>query len=131
MDNEDEEVGYCAPPKKHRFQKGQSGNPRGRPKKPLPQISLDIGQIIRRLDAELVQLGDKLICRREAELRKLQELEIKDDKRARRLLHKLRSRRPTAKGGGVIRSTELWMKAEEKSRNGRGRENQARPPIDQ
>ena len=28
----DEKVGYGRPPKKHRFKKGQSGNPRGRPK---------------------------------------------------------------------------------------------------
>lgn len=26
------EVGYCRPPKAHRFKKGQSGNPNGRPK---------------------------------------------------------------------------------------------------
>jgi hypothetical protein len=28
----DYEVGYCRPPQHSRFQKGQSGNPRGRPK---------------------------------------------------------------------------------------------------
>ena len=28
----DYEVGYGKPPKEHRFKKGQSGNPRGRPK---------------------------------------------------------------------------------------------------
>lgn len=32
-DNANEGVGYGRPPKQHRFKKGQSGNPRGRPKK--------------------------------------------------------------------------------------------------
>lgn len=31
-DQEEDEVGYCKPPKHSRWQKGQSGNPRGRPK---------------------------------------------------------------------------------------------------
>jgi len=31
MAEDDDEVGYGKPPKKHRFKKGQSGNPRGRP----------------------------------------------------------------------------------------------------
>lgn len=31
-EDEDEDVGYRKPPKSARFQKGQSGNPRGRPK---------------------------------------------------------------------------------------------------
>lgn len=33
-EDDDDKVGYGRPPKKHRFKKGQSGNPRGRPRKP-------------------------------------------------------------------------------------------------
>ena len=32
-DDGEDQVGYGKPPKKHRFRKGQSGNPAGRPKK--------------------------------------------------------------------------------------------------
>ena len=31
-----EKVGYCRPPRATRFRPGQSGNPRGRPRKPKP-----------------------------------------------------------------------------------------------
>ncbi|WP_029087516.1 DUF5681 domain-containing protein [Brevundimonas aveniformis] len=31
--DEPEDVGYCRPPKRSQFRKGQSGNPKGRPKK--------------------------------------------------------------------------------------------------
>ena len=37
------EVGYCRPPAEHRFRKGQSGNPGGRPRKQKPQLILPQG----------------------------------------------------------------------------------------
>ncbi len=33
---DEEKVGYCRPPRATRFRPGQSGNPRGRPRKPKP-----------------------------------------------------------------------------------------------
>jgi len=33
-DEKDQDIGYKKPPKAHQFKPGQSGNPRGRPKKP-------------------------------------------------------------------------------------------------
>lgn len=33
-DNDNDKVGYARPPKKYQFKPGQSGNPRGRPRKP-------------------------------------------------------------------------------------------------
>ena len=107
MENDDDDVGYCRPPKKHRFRKGQSGNPKGRPRKPRPKISLDIAEILQRLDAELIPVRGGHMSRREVELRKLTELEIKGDKRARRLLDRLRMRRRPAAMSGVLVSDEL------------------------
>lgn len=115
MDNDDDEVGYCKPPKKSQWKPKQSGNPKGRPKRSPPKISVDIAEIVRRLDAELIQVRGRKVPRRELELMKLGELEIKGNKQARRLLDRLRLRRPRAVRGGVVHSTKLWEESIKRS----------------
>lgn len=39
------DVGYGKPPQASRFQKGQSGNPKGRPKKPKVE-TIDVGEVL-------------------------------------------------------------------------------------
>ncbi len=44
-----EKVGYCRPPRATRFRPGQSGNPRGRPRKPKPVQELLAMELRRRV----------------------------------------------------------------------------------
>lgn len=96
-----DEVGYCRPPTKHRWKKGQSGNPKGRPRKAPP--SIDDAEILRRLDAEVIRVGAVSMPRREAELRRILASAIGRNRKARALLNRLAKSQVTPIGGGVVR----------------------------
>lgn len=72
-------VGYMNPPEHTRFQKGKSGNPRGRPKK-----KDDIYTLLQRVLKRKVRLKgeDRQMPIREALIRKLRDLALSGDPRA-------------------------------------------------
>lgn len=85
---DDYEVGYAKPPKSTRFQKGRSGNPRGRPKGAKGvQVSLK-----RELESKItVQEGNRTICitKAEAMAKQLMNKALKGDIKAMLALLKL------------------------------------------
>ena len=79
-------VGFMNPPKNTQFQRGKSGNPRGRPRKPK-----DINTILQQVLNRKVWLreGDRQITIRNALISKLRELSLQGDKRALALQRKI------------------------------------------
>lgn len=93
MDNDDknstniEKVGYKNPPRQHRFQKGRSGNPKGRPPKPRTlQEGLNVA-----LAEEIIITENgkkKKVTMLEALIKKLINGALTDDKQARAIIMK-------------------------------------------
>ena len=106
-------TGYKRPPKEHRFKPGTNGNPAGRPRR--KPASCDEGEIIRRLDAELVQFNGQTTPRRRVELMQLKRLAVGGNQAALRLLEKPREQaRQAACGGGVVHMPSSYWDVEKK-----------------
>jgi hypothetical protein len=108
---DDYEIGYRKPPKAHQFPKGQSGNPRGRPRRP---VSTDDSEIIRRLDAEEITVAGRTITRREAEIHRIFALSLKGNRKALRLIERFAKSIVKPHPGGVVRIP--WDEFEKRNR---------------
>ena len=75
------EVGYAKPPEKHRFQAGQSGNPKGRPKGSKNTATLRREILDRKLDLRTAGKVRKITVR-EAFLTRFAEAALKGDTKA-------------------------------------------------
>ena len=88
-DSADYDIGYGKPPEDTRFKKGQSGNPRGRPKKQPKDVAahmadlLDEKQTVRMNGKAVTMTGNELIARR------LMEKAMKGDAKAFEKVHQL------------------------------------------
>ena len=97
----DDQVGYCRPPKATRFKKGQSGNPKGRPKG-----SLNVATVFTKTLREKVVINEngqrKAVSKLEAALKQLVNKAATGDTRALRLLLELaRDAEAKQNAGGV------------------------------
>jgi hypothetical protein len=95
-ENDDYEVGYGKPPKSTRFKKGQSGNPRGRPKKLASTVAGQVARLMgeqysARINGEVVSMtGEEMIARR------LMENALKGDAKAFEKVHQLKTQHAEA-----------------------------------
>jgi hypothetical protein len=79
--NDDYEIGYGRPPKIGRFKKGQSGNPKGRPKG-VRNFQMEVADILRSRVTVTEAGKPKSIGTVEAALMRLKEKALKGDQRA-------------------------------------------------
>jgi hypothetical protein len=105
--SDDYDIGYRKPPREHRFRKGQSGNPKGRPKKqPPPKADNSLAGMMQRVTERKIMLHGEEITLREMELLALQTKAAKGDVAASRQLAQLRKEAGLVRGaapvGGVL-----------------------------
>ena len=104
-------VGYKKPPPSGQFKKGQSGNPKGRPKVSEPASA---AYLFRKVANEMVVMnsanGKQSITRWEALARQVQRLTLNNDSSAARLLHRMKKAFPTKKEGTVEKV--IWVSRE-------------------
>lgn len=114
---EEDEVGYCKPPRSGRIKKGERRNPNGRRgKNPKSSIRATDAQIIKMLDEETIEFQGRKITKREAMYRVLFAKALAGDVKALRHLEIAREKSGLAKGGGVLvvpgmRPLEEWSAA--------------------
>ena len=80
-DDEDYEVGYGKPPKANQFKRGQSGNPKGRPKR-TRNLSTLVRKVLDETVEATIEGKRRRIDRREAMVRVLVNNAMKGDPRA-------------------------------------------------
>jgi hypothetical protein len=80
-DKPDYETGYGKPPKVHRFRKGQSGNPKGRPKQSTA-VTVDVEKLMTEPVTATQDGVARTMSRKEVELRRILQKAVKGDLRA-------------------------------------------------
>ena len=83
--DDDDEAGYGKPPKSGRFKKGQSGNPKGRPKG-VKNFQTELCSVLRSKVTVTVAGKSKPVGTVEAALMRLREKALKGDQRALEIL---------------------------------------------
>ncbi len=80
-DRDDDDVGYGKPPKHTRFKKGQSGNPKGRPKG-ARNFATDLDEVLKAPMTVTENGAPKRVSTQQAVLMRLREKALKGDPRA-------------------------------------------------
>lgn len=69
-EGEEERIGYRRPPKAHRFKPGQSGNPKGRPRREVAG-PMDVSEVLRKTVTITVKGKSRKVSGEEASIRAL------------------------------------------------------------